>query len=155
METQTETINKKEAEEKQPIEPLFQRENTTKIDELLAWWKEQPNHHINMRTVTPPANYPNMDKEPILMYHNKPVAWIEYRAGCWYGFSHYIGGFKTKDHKFPRVHNKEEENDFKKNYLEVRKRDILAQVEKDKQTTKLQKKNKNTQINKKIDDKTA
>lgn len=135
METQTETI-KKDAEEKQPINPLFQRENTTKIDELVKWWKEQPNHHVNFRKVNPPTNYPNMNTEPILMFHNKPVCWLEYRAGCWYGFSHYIGGFKTKDTKFPRIHNEQEENDLKKNYLIPRKKEILQNIEKNKKKTK-------------------
>jgi len=136
METQTETIQKNADDKQTTIDPLFQRENTTKIDELIKWWKEQPNHHINMRKVNPPNNYPDMDTEPILMFHNKPVAWIEYRAGCWYGFSHYLGGFKTKDAKFPRVHNKNEEDDFKKHYLQPRKKEINDLLQKLKKSQK-------------------
>jgi hypothetical protein len=132
METQTETIKKEKAE----VNPLFQRENTTKIDDLIKWWKEQPDHHVNMRKVNPPQNYKDMDTEPILMYKNKPVCWLEYRAGAWFGFSHYLGGFKTKDTKFPRIHNEEELNDLKKHYLEPRKKEILKNLEKAKKTAK-------------------
>lgn len=130
METETETI-KKDADKK-TIDPLFQRENTTKIDELIEWWKKLPNTHINMRKVTPPANYPKMDKEPILMYLNTPVLWLEYRAGAWYGFSHYLGGHKTKDPKFPRVHNINEQQDMIKHYIDPRKEEIEKAKQKDK-----------------------
>lgn len=128
METTKETIDKKA-----DVNPLFQRENTTKIDEIIANWNKLPNCHTNMRKVQPPTNYPNMDKEPILMFYNKPVIWLEYRAGCWFGFSHYLEGHKDKDHKFPRVHNEEELKDMFKLYIEPRKTAIENQLKTERQ----------------------
>lgn len=137
METITETI-KKDAVEKTPLNPEFQRGNTSTIDTLLEWWKKKPNCHVNMRAVNPTKENPELDKEPILMYHNTPVIWLEYRAGSWYGFKHCLDKFVIfkHDEKFKRVHNINEQKDMIKHYIDPKVKQIDEKnAKKDKKTT--------------------